>query len=73
MPDLPRVYNISKKEVLYGKRKGHGQSSARKERAVDYACWHQGQAVRRLDKYLAQGLITQDEHAVQRARILAEL
>ena len=29
--------------------------------------------LRRLDKYLAQGLITQDEHAVQRARILAEL
>ena len=27
----------------------------------------------RLDKYLAQGLITQDEHAAQRARILAEL
>jgi hypothetical protein len=29
--------------------------------------------LKRLDKYLAQGLITQDEHAVQRARILAEL
>jgi hypothetical protein len=29
--------------------------------------------LRRLDKYLAQGLITQEEHAVQRARILAEL
>ena len=29
--------------------------------------------LRRLDKYLAQGLITQDEYAFQRARILAEL
>ena len=29
--------------------------------------------LKRLDKYLAQGLITQDEHAAQRARILAEL
>ena len=29
--------------------------------------------LRRLDKYFAQGLITQDEHAFQRARILAEL
>ena len=29
--------------------------------------------LRRLDKYLAQGLITQEEHDVQRARILAEL
>jgi hypothetical protein len=29
--------------------------------------------LKRLDKYFAQGLITQDEHAVQRARILAEL
>ena len=29
--------------------------------------------LQRLDKYLAQGLITQDEHAVQRARILAEV
>jgi len=27
----------------------------------------------RLDKYLAQGLITQEEYDVQRARILAEL
>ena len=27
----------------------------------------------RLDKYLAQGLIAQDENAAQRARILAEL
>ena len=29
--------------------------------------------LKRLDKYFAQGLITQDEHAFQRARILAEL
>jgi len=29
--------------------------------------------LKRLDKYLAQGLITQEEHDVQRARILAEL
>ena len=29
--------------------------------------------LRRLDKYLDQGLITQEEHVVQRARILAEL
>ena len=29
--------------------------------------------LRRLGKYLAQGLITQEEHDVQRARILAEL
>ena len=29
--------------------------------------------LKRLDKYLAQGLITQDEYAAQRARILAEL
>ncbi len=29
--------------------------------------------LKRLDKYLAQGLINRDEHAVQRARILAEL
>ena len=29
--------------------------------------------LKRLEKYLAQGLITQEEHAVQRARILAEL
>ena len=29
--------------------------------------------LRRLDKYLAQGLITQEEHDIQRARILAEL
>ena len=29
--------------------------------------------LRRLDKYLAQGLVTQEEHAVQRTRILTEL
>ena len=29
--------------------------------------------LKRLDKYLAQGPITQDENALQRARILAEL
>ena len=29
--------------------------------------------LKRLDKYLAQGLITQDEYSAQRARILAEL
>jgi integrase len=29
--------------------------------------------LKRLDKYLAQGLITQEEHDVQRARMLAEL
>ena len=29
--------------------------------------------LRRLDKYLAQGLITRDEHSAQRERILAEL
>ena len=29
--------------------------------------------LKRLDKYLAQGLITQEEHNIQRARILAEL
>ena len=29
--------------------------------------------LKRLDKYLAQGLITQEEHDIQRARILAEL
>lgn len=28
---------------------------------------------KRLDKYLAMGLITQEEHDIQRARILAEL
>ena len=29
--------------------------------------------LKRLDKYLTQGLITQEEHNIQRARILAEL
>ena len=29
--------------------------------------------LKRLDKYLVQGLITEEEHAAQRARILAEL
>ena len=35
----------SKKEGIYGKREGNGQSAAREKRAVDYACWHQGKAL----------------------------
>lgn len=44
--------------------------------ATTYDCKRSGSIparLRRLDKYLAEGVITQGEHAVQRARILAEL
>jgi hypothetical protein len=45
---------------------GNGEGKERRQAGIPAR-------LRRLDKYLAQGLITHDEHAVQRTRILSEL
>ena len=62
-----------------GERSGMGTGSSDRINKIDRIKGERGRSgsvparLKRLDKYLAQGLITQDEYAAQRARILAEL
>ena len=62
-----------------GERSGMGTGSSDRINKIDRIKGERGRSasvparLKRLDKYLAQGLITQEEHDIQRTRILGEL